>query len=140
VYGDFYSTMAQVLLLLLLALIWNSSYLDRVRGQRRPKRSEDSAGVRFWTKPRVRVYILFVTAVVIVSSAITMLVLGGMFPDSFALRVVLMCALAVPLGTLLYRVWYDVIAATAIQPDEPASDAIDRNDQRRGTITTEGTA
>ena len=127
-YSDFYATLAQVLPLLLLALIWDSSYLDRVRGQRRPKRSEDPSGVRFWTKPRVRVYVLFVATVVIISTGTTLLVLGGMIPDSFALRVVLTCALAVPLGTLLYRIWIDVIESTAIRQDEPTADAIDSNE------------
>jgi hypothetical protein len=128
VYGDFYTTLAQVQPLLLLALIWDSSYLDRVRGQRRPKRSEDPSGVRFWTKPRVRVYILFVASVVIVSTGIAVLVLGGMIPDGLALRVILTCSLAVPLAALLYRIWNDVVEATAIQQDEPTPDAIDSNE------------
>jgi hypothetical protein len=128
VYGDFYTTLAQVQPLLLLALIWDSSYLDRVRGQRRPKRSEDPSGVRFWTKPRVRVYILFVTSVVVVSTGITVLVLGGMIPDSLALRVILTCSLALPLAALLYRIWNDVIEATASQQDEPTPNAIDSNE------------
>jgi hypothetical protein len=50
---NFYSTLAQVLPLLLLAFIWESGFLARLRQQRRPPKKVDSAGVWFWTKPRV---------------------------------------------------------------------------------------
>jgi hypothetical protein len=110
--SDFYTTMAQVLPLLLLALIWDSSFLDRLHGQRRPSRRVDPCGVLFWTKPRVRVYTLFVAVVVLGSMAVAVCEIAGFIPDSFTLRVVLSCGLALVLGTLLTRIWYDVIAAT----------------------------
>lgn len=57
---NFYATLAQVLPLLLLAFIWDSGY-------RRKLGSEDPHGsrsqMRFWTKPRVRAYMLFVASV-----------------------------------------------------------------------------
>jgi hypothetical protein len=49
--GNFYPTLAQVLPVLLLALIWDSAYLIRLRRQRRPLRRDDPAGVWFWTNP-----------------------------------------------------------------------------------------
>jgi hypothetical protein len=110
---DFYTTLAQVLPLLLLALIWDSSYLERLRGQRRLSRRTDPDGVRFWTKPRVRAYILTITGIVVVSTAIAVLVLARLIPDSYALRVVLSCGLVIVLGTVLYRIYYDVLAATS---------------------------
>jgi hypothetical protein len=116
--SDFYTTMAQVLPLLLLALIWDSSFLDRLRGQRRPLRRVDPSGVLFWTKPRVRAYTLSVATVVIVLTGVCVLELAGFIPNSFALRVVMSCGLALVLGTLLTRVWYDVLAATSTPPGE----------------------
>lgn len=116
-YGTFYSTLAQVLPLILLAFIWDSGFLARLRGQPRRPRREDPAGVLFWTKPRVRIYTLTVAAVVIASTGVTLFELGGLIPDSRALRVVLSAGLVFALGTLLTRITYDVLAATA--PTEP---------------------
>jgi len=118
--GDFYTTMAEVLPLLLLALIWDSSYLDRLRGQRRLSRRVDPAGVRFWTKPRVRVYTLMIAGIVIVSTGISILVLGRFIPDSLALRVTLSCGLVVVLSTLLTRIYFDVIVATSTAAEKTA--------------------
>lgn len=111
--GDFYDTVAQVFPLLLLALLWDSAFLERLRAQQRVRGASGPGGVRFWTKPRVRVYMLFVAFVVTASIAVVVFVLAGVIPDTFTLRVVLSCALLVLLGTLLTRVYYDVIAATA---------------------------
>jgi hypothetical protein len=135
-HSDFYATMAQVLPLLLLALIWNSAYLDRLRGQSRRKRSEDPAGVRFWTKPRVRAYTLFVAAVVVTATTITIFELGGMIPDSIGLRIALTIALVVVLGTLTARIYFDVMAATAAE----ASDTIDKAQEKTATQTNDQAA
>jgi hypothetical protein len=69
-YRDFYATIAQVLPVLLLALMWDSAYLLRLRRQHRPHRRTDPNGVWFWTKPRVRAYTLVVAAVVTSCTAI----------------------------------------------------------------------
>jgi hypothetical protein len=119
VHSDYYTTMAQALPLLLLALIWDSSFLDRLRGQRRPLRRADPSGVLFWTKPRVRAYTLFVAVVVLASTGVSIFELAGFIPDTFALRLVLACLLVLVLATLLTRIWYDVLAATS--PDQPVA-------------------
>jgi hypothetical protein len=120
--GSFYATLAQVLPLLLLAFIWDSGFLVRLRRQRRLPKRDDPAGVRFWTKPRVRVYTLLVTTVVIASTAVTILVLAGLIPDSHVLRVALSSGLVLILLTLLTRITVDVLWATAAAGDsaEPA--------------------
>jgi hypothetical protein len=118
---NFYATLAQVLPLLLLALIWDSGYLTRLRSQQRLPKKVDSAGVRFWTKPRVRVYILAVTGVVIVSTGVTVFVLAGLIPDSRPLRIALSAGLALILITLMTRITIDVILATKDLPKSPAS-------------------
>jgi hypothetical protein len=110
---DFYDTMAQVLPVLLLALIWDSAYLDRLREQRRVLRRLDPDGVRFWTHSRVRIYILTLAVAVIVSIALTIMVLADLIPDSTALRIILCGGLFLVLATLLTRIYYDVIAATS---------------------------
>jgi hypothetical protein len=125
---DFYTTMAQVLPLLLLALLWDSSFLARLRGQRRLSRRVDPAGVLFWTKPRVRAYTLTIAAIVIGLTGISILVLANFIPDSFTLRVIMSCGLVLVLGTLLTRVYYDVIVATSAdtRSTEPQRDAAER--------------
>jgi hypothetical protein len=122
--GDFYATLAQVLPVLLLALMWDSAYLVRLRRQHRLPRRVDPAGVWFWTKPRVRAYTLIVTGEAIASTAVTMLVLAGLIPDSRGLRIALSGGLVLLLITLLIRIGADVIRATAATgPGEPDREA-----------------
>src|SRR5260370_40019020 len=108
-----YATLAQVLPVLLLALMWDSAFLVRLRRQRRPLRRDDAKGVWFWTKRRVRIYTLAVTAEVVISLAITMMVLANLIPDSHWLRITLLAGLMVLLATLLTRISVDIIGATS---------------------------
>jgi hypothetical protein len=121
-HSNFYSSLAQILPLLLLAFIWESGFLARLRRQRRRRRNGSQRGVLFWTKPRVRAYTLTVATVVIASTAITMFALAGMLPDSAALRIGLSAGLVLVLLTLLTRITVDVFWATANTPmaDKPA--------------------
>jgi hypothetical protein len=124
VYGGFYATLAQVLPLLLLALIWDSGFLKRLRQQRRVLRrraskKDDPDGVRFWVKPRVRWYMLLVAVVVMASTAVPIMVLAGQIPDSHALRVVLSGGLVLVLLTLFTRITVDVLWATTDDPAKP---------------------
>jgi hypothetical protein len=109
---DFYATMAQVLPVLLLALVWDSRYLERLRRQTRRSRRVDPKGVLFWTKPRVRVYSLFVTSVLIAGIAVSMLVLSGALSDRAWLRGVLVGGLVLALVTLQVRIASDIVSAT----------------------------
>lgn len=120
-YRDFYTTLAQVLPVLLLALIWDSRYLDQVRRQQRPSRRVDPAGGYFWTKPRVRAYSLTVASVIVVELAVVVFVLAGALPDSTVLRTVLVAGLVLSLATLLFRVVVDVVDATRPEPPGPAA-------------------
>jgi hypothetical protein len=110
---DFYSTMAQVLPVLLLALMWDSNYLQRLRRQpRAPRRDDPARGVIFWTKPRVRVYSLALTAVIVAAVAVTFLVLADLTDDSVALRLSLIGVLVLGLATLVVRIGGDVVSST----------------------------
>lgn len=116
-FGNYYATVAQVLPVLLLAFLWDSGFLQRLRDQRRPTRRTDPHGVWFWTKPRVRVYSIFVATVIILAIAAVLLVLGGLIPDSRALRWAVWAAAALALATLLFRLGVDIVLATRIGDD-----------------------
>ncbi len=117
--GNFYPTVAQVFPLLVLAFVWNSGFLDRLRGERRLPRRVDPAGVLLWTKPRVRWYTLTVASVAVAATGVTVFVLAGVIPDSYALRITLSCALLFVLGTLLTRIAFDILWATKPVPEAP---------------------
>lgn len=108
---NFYMTLAQVLPVLLLAFVWDSAYLQRLRHQRRPLQRSDLAGVWFWIKRQVRIYTLAVAAMTLTSITIIILVLAGLIPDSLALRVVLSLGLILLLATLAVRSTVDVVRA-----------------------------
>jgi MFS family permease len=110
---DFYATVAQVLPVLLLALVFESRYLDRTRIRRAVSRTEDPvAGVRFWTKRRVRVYALAVTTVVLLDIVLSLVMLAGYLPDSVGLRALMIAGVVLAGVTLMYRIWMEVIEAT----------------------------
>ena len=92
--SDLYATAAQVLPVVLLALIWESRFLERLRGQNRRLRRDDPGGVLFWTRPRVRAYSLFIVTVIVTGTALAVLALA----------------------TLLTRVVLEVLAATSAEP------------------------
>src|SRR5260370_12532681 len=110
---DFYGTVAQVLPVLLLALLWESRFLENLRRQsRKPRRDDPEHGVRFWTHLRVRLYSLFVSTVILIDTATCVFVLGNVLPDSKILQGLVLGGLVLSLLTLLTRIWVDIIAAT----------------------------
>ncbi|MEU3457691.1 hypothetical protein ABZ671_29440 [Micromonospora sp. NPDC006766] len=112
-FPDFYATAAQVLPVLMLALIWESRFLDRLGNQNRQLRRTDPNGVLFWTRPRVRAYSLFIVVVIMLGTALALLVLAEALPPGPVLRAVLTICLLLASATLLTRVIVDVIDATA---------------------------
>jgi len=113
VYRDFYATMAQVLPVVVLALVWESKYLERLASKPRLRRRDDPVnGVRFWLKPRVRAYTLLVTGALITALAVSLLVLAGALDDAVWVRTALTGALVLSLVTLFVRISTDVVAAT----------------------------
>lgn len=142
---DFYSTAAQVLPVLLLALVWESRYLEKLPTEQRRTRHEDPEnGVKFWTKARVRIYALTVVTATITALAICLLVLGGVIPNLEWLGFVTVAGLLFALGSLMYRIWYDIILATHLIPGEqPQSPAIlthvDEKSAEKSTIGLETT-
>jgi hypothetical protein len=114
---EFYTTLAQVYPVLLLALLWDSRYLDSLREQRRLSRADDPVdGVHFWTKARVRVYTIVLAFVLIGGLGATVFALAGLYGDSAPLRAALTAALLITLATLLVRVWGEVVRATSTGP------------------------
>ncbi|AEV84377.1 hypothetical protein ACWT_3354 [Actinoplanes sp. SE50] len=97
----------------MLAIVWESSFLDRLRRQQRLTRREDPhTGVRFWTKPRVRLWTITVVSTAVLELGLIALVLANVVPDALAARVVVLVGLAVVLATILTRAVVDIMGAT----------------------------
>ncbi|MFI6504093.1 hypothetical protein [Nonomuraea typhae] len=121
---DFYATLAQVLPVLLLAFVWDSGYLARLRGQERRRRRDDPVrGVRFWTKGRVRAYALLVSTAILADLGLCVLVLAGLVEDGWIVRALALTGLGLALVTLLTRVVSDIVAATRATDPAPAENA-----------------
>ncbi|MFC5751264.1 hypothetical protein [Actinomadura rugatobispora] len=101
---DFYGTMAQVLPVVLLALVWESKYFDELAS--RPR------AARFWTLQRVRVYALMVVTAILADLSVCALVLAGAIPDSVGLRAGVVAGLLLGIASLLFRIFVHVINAT----------------------------
>ncbi|OLT36897.1 hypothetical protein BJF79_30560 [Actinomadura sp. CNU-125] len=107
--------------MLLLALLWDSRYLERLREQERRSRDADPVdGVRFWTKGRVRAYTILLALLNISGLGATVLALSGLYGDSVPLRTGLSLVLITSLVTLFIRVWGQVTWATR-EPARPVS-------------------
>jgi hypothetical protein len=103
---DFYDTTAQVIPVLLLALIWESGYLNRLE-------TEDRKNFRFWTKPRVRVWALFMSFAAIAGEVTVVLVLAEVVsPGDIPIALGLL-GIAVLVGSLGTRLVADILKATA---------------------------
>ena len=110
---DFYATMAQVFPVLMLAIVWESAYLDRLRSKpRRTRREDPASGVRFWTKRRVRNWTITLVAVTVAEIALITLLLANVVPDAPAYRWVVIGGLTIVLGTILTRAVADILDAT----------------------------
>ncbi len=120
---DFYGTVAQVLPVVVLALVWESRYFEILRA--RPRQQDPQEGVRFWTLHRVRIYSLTVATTIILDIAVCLLVLAGLIGDSPALRVLVSAGVALGLVSLLYRIWVHVLDATQSRSVEIAQDPDD---------------
>lgn len=112
-HDDFYTTLSQVLGVLVLSLMWDSQYLHRLTRQ-------DRTRVLFWTKPRVRIYSLIVASFLIAGIGAAMGVLADFLDDTTPLRIGLFGVLGLGLVTLLTRLSADIITATRMPPAPPA--------------------
>jgi hypothetical protein len=113
VFRDFYTTAAQVLPVLILALVWETRYLERLRQQpRRLRRLHPDGDVWFWTKSRVRAYSITLSGLLVAGTAAAILVLAGALTDTAIMRAVISAAVGLALITLMIRVAGDVLEAT----------------------------
>jgi hypothetical protein len=106
---DFYGTLAQVFPVLMLAVVWESAFLDRLRTQ-------DRSAMRFWTKRRVRNWTIAIVAITVGEIGLITLVLANLVPDWWLPRALVLAGLACVLGTILTRGIVDVLAATTEPP------------------------
>ena len=111
---DFYDTTAQVIPILLLAIVWEGGYLERLNTRPDP---------RFWTKTKVRWWVTSMSLAAVVGEATMMLVLAGSFSAGVGPKVIGGIALAGLLATILVRLIADIRGATkpAAWPPELAS-------------------
>lgn len=128
---DYYATSAQVLPILLLALLWDSRFLENVATESRAARRHDpEKGVLFWTRRRVRIYSLVVATAITINTGICLLVLVGLVGDSPLVRGLVLSGTALALGTLLTRAYVEIIKATGSLPpptDERTEPAAPQN-------------
>jgi hypothetical protein len=125
---DFYGTVAQVLPVVVLALVWESRYFEILRARPRLMRQQDLQDRdRFWTLHRVRIYSLTVATAIILDIAVCLLVLAGLIGDSPALRILVSTGVVLGLVSLLFRIWVHILDATQSRSAEIAQDPDDIN-------------
>ena len=107
---DFYATLAQVLPVVLLTIVWDRDWLTRLAS--RVRRTPTTPGVVFWTKPVVRWYLVVLTVVLVGAVGLCVVVLAGALGDAVWLRVVLVAATGMALATLAVRIAAGVLDAT----------------------------
>ncbi|TQC47404.1 hypothetical protein EEB14_20855 [Rhodococcus sp. WS4] len=106
---DFYSTAAQIIVVLLLALVWESKYFEEFE----TLTPVEHAARHFWTKCRVRVYSLSIITFVITALGVAITVLAGFLDDdALVWRIWVFAAIVVALLALLSRMWIDILKRT----------------------------
>lgn len=103
---DFYGTTAQVIPVLLLALVWESGYLDRLK-------TEDRSNYPVFKKPVVRWWGLFMIAAALVGEATMVLVLAGVFGGGDVAKAFGIAGVAALIGSMAVRLCVDVWKATS---------------------------
>jgi hypothetical protein len=122
---EFYSTTAQVIPVLLLALGWDSGYLKRVQNQVKDRRR--------WPDPRIRAWGTAMALTSLIGEAAMVLVLadvmtGGPVPKSLGL--IALAALSI---TVTVRLITDILAAT----DPSRSDPQQTTDRQPHTVAND---
>jgi hypothetical protein len=98
---DYFASAAQVIPVLLLALVWESNYLQMVKSEALEHR-------RFWTQARIRLWSRVILPYSIATEGLAFAVLAGWVDDSGIQRGVVAAGLAGLLVTLLVRMISDV--------------------------------
>lgn len=102
---DFYSTTAQVIPVLLLALGWGSDFLRDLRGQTR-------CGYRIWKKPVIRAWGTSMALVSLAAEGAVILVLADLVGPGSVVKGLAITALAALSITVTWRMIVDIHAAT----------------------------
>jgi hypothetical protein len=97
--------LAQVFPVLMLAVVWESAFLEKLRTQ-------DRSAMRFWTKRRVRAWTITIVAITVGEIGLITLVLANVVPDGWLTRALVIGGLACVLGTILTRAIVDITEAT----------------------------
>jgi hypothetical protein len=105
---DFYGITAQVIPVLLLALMFDSKYLERVHKRERP------GEIKFWQESRVRAWGLFMVSAALVGESVVVLVLVDWFPEGLVAKVLGVLGLAALIGSMFVRLFTVIIDATRV--------------------------
>jgi hypothetical protein len=108
---ELYTTLAQVLPLVLLTIAWDRDWLQKLQS-RALRTPSNPGGVRFWCRSRVRSYSIAVVVVLTSAISICILVLAEVVADATWTRVAVITATAIALATLLVRLVAAVLDAT----------------------------
>jgi hypothetical protein len=102
---DYYATSAQVFPVRLLAIAWESRYLEKLK-------TRNTDGQKIWKKPVIRVYGITLCCWNVISLALCVGVLAGWPHDAVWLRVIVMIGLVTSAATLLTRIGIEIWDAT----------------------------
>jgi hypothetical protein len=103
---DYYATTAQVIPVLLLALVWESGYLPRLK-------TENRANAPVWTKRNVRLWGLFMSAAAVFGEIAMFAVLADIAHPADFWKGAGLVGVAALLGSLCVRLCVDILNATA---------------------------
>jgi hypothetical protein len=101
---DLYSTAAQVIPVLLLALAWDSKYLDRLRDE--PRESV------FWRKPRVAIWSYFGTGAALLAEAVCLLVVSSVLDPGVVAKGLTLVGIGALIGSIWTRIYVDIHRGT----------------------------
>src|SRR4051794_32009965 len=102
---EFYATTAQVIPVLLLALTWESNYLNRVK-------KEDRRNKRVFTKGVVRWWSIFAVTVALLGEAMMVLVLANVVSSGDGAKSLGVSGVGVLIGSMIVRVFSEIWDAT----------------------------
>jgi hypothetical protein len=113
---EFYSTTAQVIPVLLLALGWDSGYLTKLE-------RDEPRSARFWTKSRIRAWGTVMALVSLTGEAAMVLVLAGVRPADVVWKALGLAAVAALSVTVTVRLITDIRTATEPSRSTATNDA-----------------
>lgn len=112
--SEYYANAAQVLAVVLLALVWESKYFDNL-----DKRAFKGKWYK-WNPRKVRIYSTSAALVVIAGMAVSLIILAGWLTNNTAWRIFVGAGLVLALGSLLFRMVSHIMGRDKIAQNSAA--------------------